>query len=110
MALTQTIKPNVTRYDQPDASLWHQLSLVVEYVHKIKLWDKGKTLEQLSKYLGLGCGQGRSDQPRALSHLSDEELYRRLLDSKAKLDPVVEHEQGQAASLTRPGAPRARTS
>jgi phage terminase small subunit len=83
---------------------------VVEYVRKIKLWDKGKTLEQLSRYLGLGREQRPSGQPRALSDLSDEELYQRLLDAKARVDRVVEREQGRAASLTRPGALRARTS
>ena len=82
---------------------------VVEYVSRIKLWDKGKALEQLSKYLGLGREQGPLEQPSRLTHLTDEELYRRLLDSKARLDRVVEHEQGPAAILMRSGALRART-
>ena len=82
---------------------------VVEYIRKIKLWDKGKALEQLSRHLGLGREQSPSEQPRRLTHLTDEELYQRLLDSKARLDRVVEHEQGPAAILMRSGALRART-
>ena len=63
---------------------------VVEYVRKIKLWDKGKALEQLSKFLGLGSDQeGPSEQPRALSHLSDDELIERVQYLKARLEPLI---------------------
>ena len=59
----------------------------VGYIHKIKLWDKGKALEQLSRHLGLDRDQGPSERPgdRSLSDLSDEELYQRLLDARARL-------------------------
>jgi len=82
----------------------------VEYVRKIKLWDKGKALEQLSKHLGLYGDQMASERPsdRPLSGLSDEELYQRLLDARARLTWAIEHEQGRAtALLAGPGAPRA---
>ena len=43
----------------------------VEYVRKIKLWDKNRALELLSKHLGLYRDQGLGDRP--LSDMSDEE-------------------------------------
>ena len=82
----------------------------VEYIHKIKLWDKGKALEQLSKHLGLYGDQQGSEQARdrPLTDLTDEELYRRLLDARVRLSQAIEHEQGRAmALLTGPGAPTA---
>jgi phage terminase small subunit len=53
----------------------------VEHVHRIKLWDKGRALEQLCKHLGLYQTQEVSEQPdhRPLTDLTDEELYQRLL-------------------------------
>lgn len=73
----------------------------VEYVRKIKLWDKGKALEQICKHLGLFRDQGPSEQPndRSLSDMGDEELYQRLLHAKAELDRVIELEQGPARVL-----------
>jgi phage terminase small subunit len=85
----------------------------VEYVRKIKLWDKGKALEQLWKHLCLYRDQELSEQPdhRPLSDLSDEELYQRLLDARVRLSQAIEHEQGRAmALLTGPGAPTASSS
>jgi phage terminase small subunit len=69
---------------------------VVEYVHKIKLWDKNKGLELLSKHLGLYHNQQASEQPdhRPLTDLTDEELYERLLDARARLNRAIELEQG----------------
>src|ERR671919_587981 len=60
---------------------------VVEYVRKVKLWDKGKALEQLSKHLGLYRDQGPSERPsdRPLSDMSYEELTDLLLDKWARL-------------------------
>jgi phage terminase small subunit len=68
----------------------------VEYIHRIKLWDKGKALEQLSKHLGLDRDQGPSEQvrDRPLSGLSEEELYQRLLEARARLSWAIKHEQG----------------
>ena len=68
----------------------------VEYVHKIKLWDKGKALEQLCKHLGLYQNQEASEQPkrRPLTDLTDEELYQRLLDTRVRLNRAIELEQG----------------
>jgi phage terminase small subunit len=53
----------------------------IEYIRRIKFWDKGKALEQLSKHLGLYRDQGPSEPPaeRPLSHLRDEELIERIL-------------------------------
>jgi phage terminase small subunit len=67
---------------------------VVEYVRKVKLWDKGKALEQLSKHLGLYRDQGPSERPsdRPLSDLSYEELTDLLLDKWARLGPLIEGE------------------
>jgi phage terminase small subunit len=50
----------------------------VEYVHKIKLWDKGKALEQLSKHRGLYRDQGPSERPGdlALSEMSHQDVQR----------------------------------
>jgi phage terminase small subunit len=56
---------------------------VVEYVSKLKLWDKGKALEQLCKHLALYRDQGQPEQPGSpplseqpgsppLSDISDE--------------------------------------
>jgi phage terminase small subunit len=66
----------------------------VEYVRKIKLWDKGKALEQLSKHLGLYRDQEPSEQPRdrPLSDTSYEELTELLLDKWARLGPLIEGE------------------
>jgi phage terminase small subunit len=71
----------------------------VEYIHKIKLWDKGKALEQLCKHLGLYRDQGSAERPvdRPLSDLSDEELCQRLLDARARVNRAIEHEEGFAA-------------
>ena len=67
---------------------------VVEYVRKVKLWDKGKALEQLSKHLGLYRDQGPSERPsdRPLSDMSYEELTDLLLDKWARLGPLIEGE------------------
>jgi hypothetical protein len=67
---------------------------VVEYVRRIKLWDKGKALEQLSKHLGLYRDQGRSEPALgpALSDLTDQELAQRLLEEWARLGPAIERE------------------
>lgn len=64
----------------------------VEYLHRIKLWDKGKALEQLCKHLGLYRDQRPSEQPddRPLSDLSNEELIERLLDKRALWASVIE--------------------
>jgi phage terminase small subunit len=53
----------------------------IEYIRRIRLWDKGKALEQLAKHLGLYRDQEPSEQPaeRRLSHLTDEELIERIL-------------------------------
>jgi phage terminase small subunit len=69
---------------------------MVEYVRKIKLWDKGKALEQLCKHLGLYQNQEISEQPdhRPLTDLTDQELYQRLLDARARLNRAIELEQG----------------
>ena len=69
---------------------------VVEYVRKIKLWDKGKALEQLCKHLGLYRDQEGSEQPdrRLLPDLTNEQLYQRLLDARARLNRAIELEQG----------------
>jgi phage terminase small subunit len=68
----------------------------VEYVRKVKLWDKGKALEQLCKHLGLYQTQEVSEQPdhRPLTDLTDEELYERLLDARVRLNRAIELEQG----------------
>ena len=68
----------------------------VEHVHRIKLWDKGKALEQLSRHLGLYHDQVPSEQgrDRPLTDLTDEELYQRLLDARVRLNRAIEHEQG----------------
>jgi phage terminase small subunit len=65
---------------------------VVEHVRKIKLWDKGKALEQLSKHLSLYRDQGPSERPHvpALSDLSDQELAERLLEEWARCGPLIE--------------------
>jgi phage terminase small subunit len=68
----------------------------VEHLHRIKLWDKVKALEQLSEHLGLYRDQRPSEQPggeRPLSDLSDE-LYQRLLDTRVRLNRAIEHEPG----------------
>jgi phage terminase small subunit len=56
----------------------------VEYIHGIKLWDKGKALEQLYNHLGLYRDRRPSERlsDRPVSDLSDEELYQRLLDAR----------------------------
>jgi hypothetical protein len=53
----------------------------IEYIRRIKVWDKGKALEQLSPHLGLYRDQEPSEQPaeRRLSHLTDEESIARIL-------------------------------
>jgi phage terminase small subunit len=68
----------------------------VEHVHRIKLWDKGKALEQLSRHLGLYRDQVPSEQrhDRPLTDLTDEELYQRLLDARVRLNRAIDHEQG----------------
>ena len=68
----------------------------VEYIHRIKLWDKGKALEQLSNHLGLYRDQGASEQARdrPLTDLTDEELYQRLLDARVRLNRAIDHEEG----------------
>jgi hypothetical protein len=73
-----------------------QVSSTVEYVRKIKLWDKGKALEQLSRHLGLYHDQVPSEQgrDRPLTDLTDEELYQRLLDARVRLNRAIDHEQG----------------
>jgi phage terminase small subunit len=62
---------------------------VVEYVRQIKLWDKGKALEQLSKHLGLYRDQGLSEGD-PYSEMSDEELIKLLVDQLASLGPAIE--------------------
>jgi phage terminase small subunit len=82
----------------------------VEYVRKIKLWDKGKALEQLCKHLGLYHNQEVSERPdhHPVKDLTDEELYQRLLDFRAELDRVIELEHGPArVLLTEPGGSKA---
>jgi phage terminase small subunit len=66
----------------------------VAYVRKIKLWDKGKALEQLSKHLGLYRDQGLSERlgDRPPSDMSDEELIESVLDKWARLGPWIEGE------------------
>jgi phage terminase small subunit len=68
----------------------------VEDVHRIKFWDKGKALEQLSRHLGLYHDQVPSEQghDRPLTDLTDEELYQRLLDARVRLNRAIDHEQG----------------
>jgi hypothetical protein len=53
-------------------------------------------LEQLSRHLGLYHDQVPSEQgrDRPLADLTDEELYQRLLDARAKLNWAIEHEEG----------------
>jgi phage terminase small subunit len=81
---------------------------VVEYVRKIKLWDKGKALDQLRKHLGLYRDQGPSkrshlglyrDQEaskrsgdRPLSDMSDAELIESIMDKWARFGPLIEGE------------------
>lgn len=66
----------------------------VEYVRKIKLWDKGKALKQICKHLGLFRDQGPSEQPndRPLSGLSDKELLESVLGKWARWGPPIEGE------------------
>lgn len=54
-------------------------------LHEIKLWDKGKALEQLSKHLGL-YRERPQDRPREplLPQMTDEEVIDRLLDHRAR--------------------------
>jgi phage terminase small subunit len=67
---------------------------VVEYVRKIKLWDKGKALDQLSKHLGLYRDQGPSKRSgdRPLSDMSDAELIESIMDKWARFGPLIEGE------------------
>jgi phage terminase small subunit len=66
----------------------------IEYVRRIKLWDKGKALEQLSRHLGLNRDQESSEKPgeRRFVHLSEEELIERVRDRLARLGPLIEGE------------------
>ena len=66
----------------------------VEYVRKIKLWDKGRALEQLCRLLGLYQNQQPSEQSqgRPVSDLTDGELSQRLLEQWARWGPLIEAE------------------
>lgn len=68
----------------------------VEHVHRIKLWDKARALEQLCKHLGLYQNQKPLEQPdhSPVSDLTDEELYQWILDAKAQLDRAIQLEEG----------------
>src|SRR5690606_30103332 len=53
----------------------------VEYVHKIKFWDKNSALEKIARHLGMFVDRiehtGRGGEPiafRPLSRMTDEEL------------------------------------
>jgi hypothetical protein len=61
---------------------------------RVKFWDKGKALEQLSGHLGLYRDQEPSEKPggHRLSDLSDEELIERVRDRLARLGPLIEGE------------------
>jgi phage terminase small subunit len=61
----------------------------VEYVYEIKLCDKVKALEQLSKHLGLSREQTTADHPvdlgdRLLPDMTEGEILERLLDKRAR--------------------------
>ena len=66
----------------------------VEHVHRIKLWDKARALEQLCRHLGLYQNQKplEQSQDRPIADLTDEELCHRLLDEWARCGPLIEAE------------------
>jgi len=50
----------------------------IEYVHKVKLWDKNSALEKIAKYLGMFIDRIDATVKHSYSELSDDELAREL--------------------------------